>query len=99
MWKEMLDSANYNKYALPLTGGTMTGKLIINNTTDIVAGTANSGVLLIGPPTGAHVAIDGNEIMAKGSGTTTSTLHINNEGGLVQIGSGGLRVNGKITAN
>ena len=99
MWKEMLDSANYNKYALPLTGGTMTGKLIINNTNDVVVGTANSGVLLIGPPTGAHIAIDGNEIMAKNNGTTAGTLFLNNEGGLVQIGGGGLKVSGKITAN
>lgn len=98
-WKIILDTTNFSSYALPLSGGTMTGKLIINNTNDIIVGTTNTGALLIGPPTGAHIALDQNEIMAKNSGTTAGTLFLNNEGGLVQIGGGGLKVNGKITTN
>lgn len=30
-WYEILDSNNYNSYALPLTGGTLTGRLTISN--------------------------------------------------------------------
>ena len=36
MWKEMLDSANYNKYALPLSGGTLTGQLKANKNISII---------------------------------------------------------------
>lgn len=37
-WFTVLDSNNYNSYALPLTGGTMTGNLLFSNT----GNTANS---------------------------------------------------------
>lgn len=33
-WVKFLDSSNYSSYALPLTGGTLTGGLTINKTTD-----------------------------------------------------------------
>jgi hypothetical protein len=36
-WRTMLHSANYSSYALPLTGGTLSGPLTINTTGDIVA--------------------------------------------------------------
>lgn len=56
------------------------------STTD-ASGTANSGpALIIGPRTGAHLELDGNEIMAKGSGTTTALLNINGDGGVVELG-------------
>lgn len=86
----VLHSGNYNSYALPLTGGTMTGKLIIGVDNDVALATANSGSLIIGSTSGNHIGIDGNEIMAKASGTTAGTLYLNNEGGKVQVGSGGL---------
>jgi len=36
--------------------------------------------------------------MSKSNGTTPTTLHLNGDGGLVSIGSGGLNVNGGITS-
>lgn len=50
-----------------------------------------TGVLIIGGDgTGAHLAVDNNELMAKGSGTTTATLQLNKLGGQVNIGGGAL---------
>lgn len=69
---------------------TINNRVIIGNSNDVVAGTANTGALIIGSTSGEHIAIDANEIMAKASGTTASTLYLNNEGGKVQVGSGGL---------
>ena len=72
------------------------GTLIIANTADAAAGSA-SGALRIGSIGGEHLAIDSNEIMAKRDSANSSTLYLNNEGGLVQIGSGGLTVTGGST--
>jgi len=67
------------------------GRGIFTNTTD-AAGTANNGPALIvgGAATAAHLELDANEIMAKTNGTSVAALYINNDGGLVTIGSGGL---------
>lgn len=61
--------------------------------------TPDSGSLIIGSGTGEHLTIDNNEIMAKKTGTTSSVLYLNSEGGLVQIGSGGLTVSGNVQVN
>ena len=47
---------------------------------------------------GAHLAIDGNEIMAKSSATAVGPLYLNNNGGLVTIGVGGLTTTGIVSA-
>jgi len=57
-------------------------KLHVDGGTDVEAGTAGSGYFCIGPSTGYHLALDNNEIMAKGSGTTSSTLYFQNDGGI-----------------
>lgn len=74
---------------------TFSGQVIISNTTDAALSSA-SGALRIGAIAGEHIAIDGNEIMAKTSASATGTLYLNNEGGLVQIGSSGLTTSGPI---
>lgn len=69
------------------------GTLYAVKTTDL-SGTANNKPALIigGADTAAHLEFDANEIQAKTNGTSTTALYINNDGGLVTIGSGGLAI-------
>lgn len=75
------------------SGGTITGKVYINNTEDVDKN--QSGALVIGNKTGENIGIDGNEIMARNN-SAVSTLYLNNEGGTVQLG-GPLKVNSTAT--
>lgn len=86
-WLTVLDSGNYSSYALPKSGGTVTGTTVFSKTTD-ASGTANNQPALIvgGIATAAHMEIDANEIMAKSNGTSTAPIYINNDGGDVNIG-------------
>ena len=100
-WVKILDSNNYTTTTdtryVKKSGDTMTGTLYINCTSDVAAASYTPPGLVIGVNTGEHLELDGNEIMAKSSKTAATTLHLNAEGGLVQIGSGGLSVNGSAT--
>ena len=93
------NSGSMNGY-LPLSGGTVTGTLILSKATDASATANNSPALIVGgSATAAHLEFDGNEILAKKNGTTATTLNINTDGGLVSVGSGGLSTTGNITAS
>ena len=49
--------------------------------------TANTGLFILGESAGQHLAMDGNEIMAKETGTTVGTLHLQNNGGTIKFGN------------
>ena len=66
----------------------ITERVILSNTEDVNL-TGISGALIVGGDgTGAHIAIDGNEIMAKANATTAATLNLQINGGTVAIGGG-----------
>ena len=73
---------------------TFSGQVVLSRTTDADGTTDAKPALRIGAISGTHLELDGNEIMAKNSGTAVGPLYLNNNGGLVTIGSGGLQVNG-----
>jgi hypothetical protein len=58
---------------------------------------ASGGFIVSGLTSGANISIDNNEIMARDNGAA-SPLYLNNEGGLVYIGPGGLTATGRITS-
>lgn len=60
--------------------GNITGQLNISSGPHCGL-TANAGLLCVGPMSGMHIMIDGNDIQAKADATTVSTLYINDWGG------------------
>lgn len=58
---------------------------------------ASSGSVMIGSSTATHLAMGGNDIQAKGNGTTTTTLDLNPLGGSVVVGGGGLSVGSTVS--
>ena len=83
-----------SSYSLNINGNTYSnGKFYINNTSD--ASLTADGAVVIGPTNGENLTLDTNEIMARNN-KAASTLYLNRDGGLVQIGSGGLLVNGQV---
>lgn len=67
-------------------------KTIFRAGSDADGSIANSGYIIIGNPSGEHVTIDNNEIMAKLSGTTNGNLYIQCDGGWPCVGSNNAQV-------
>lgn len=96
-WKEILDDGNYKKYctplnigALPSTGGTVTGTLVLSKTQDLSGKNDNRPALIVGGlPTSSHMEIDSNEIQSKQTDTTVGAISINSDGGAIKLGSNG----------
>ena len=83
LWSTIVDKLK--TILLPLTGGTVTGTLILSNTTDASGTSDTNPALKIGNVTGQHLELDTNELMSKASATTVGPLYINNDGGTVAI--------------
>ena len=90
---------------LTVTGATTTTKLIVNTTVNsnknsaVNSSTGNLAVI-IGTPTGKHIAMDVDEIAAKNGVTTASALWLNYGGGAVNLSTDAKIVanNGTLTA-
>lgn len=68
---------------------TINGNVHILPDTDV--GLDAAGSLVIGNKSAQNMGLDGNEIMARNN-SKTSTLYLNNEGGIVQVGKDGITI-------
>lgn len=86
--------------AVKKTGDTITGTLVLSKVQDASGKEDKQPALIVGGTVDkAHLEMDQNEVMSKKDATTPDTLYLNNEGGLVQVGPGGLKVNSGISAS
>lgn len=74
---------------------TINGNLHIIPDTDV--GLNAAGSLVIGNKSGQNLGIDGNEIMARNN-SKASTLYLNHEGGIVQVGQDGITIQAKASS-
>ena len=83
--KELWVSQNF----LALTGGEVTGTLVLSKTQD-ASGTADNGPALVvgGTRSQAHIEIDSNEVIAKQNGSSAAVLWLNDHFGVDSDGQG-----------
>lgn len=74
---------------------TINGNVHILPDTDV--GLNGAGSLVIGNKVGQNLGIDGNEIMARNN-SKASSLYLNNEGGIVQVGQDGITIQAKASS-
>ncbi|CAN5822503.1 hypothetical protein BH11PLA1_BH11PLA1_00380 [soil metagenome] len=89
--------ADVAERAVSFGSGVATGNSV-NFAANIDVSPAAGGTVIIGPIAGQNVAIDGNEIMARESGET-STLFLNAEGGPVVVGTQSLILGAALAIN
>jgi hypothetical protein len=82
----------------PTFTGTVTTPIIRVTATDDASLSSTGHGLQVGLTNGTNISVDGNEIMARNNGAA-STLFLNNDGGDVALGAGGLTTSGNIRAN
>lgn len=84
---------------LPLSGGTVSGTLILSKVMDADGDSYTSPALVVGGTASqAHVEIDNNEVQAKLTSNEPGNLFLNSNGGLVSVGEGGIKSDGEIKA-
>ena len=69
-----------------------TTQVHINATADATAVDNESGALIVGNTSAEHIAVDGNEIMARNGTSGATNLNLNHEGGTTRCG-GNLQIN------
>lgn len=84
-----------NLGALSKEGGTITGTLYINNTTDASSTADKNPALILGNRDGDHIVFDGNEIIPKSGATSAGALYLGDSESTVISISGLFRLNSK----
>lgn len=92
-----LGVVNFNDEAIFNKGVTLNETLTLLKNTDANSSVYNSPALVIGNKTAGHLEFDANEIMSKSSETAAANLFLNNDGGQVIIGPGGMSTTGVVT--
>ena len=86
-------AALVNLGALSNEGGTITGTLYVNNTTDASSTADKNPALILGNRDGEHIVFDGNEIIPKSGATSAGTLYLGDSASTVISVSGVFRLN------
>ena len=82
---------------LHLSGGTVTGTLVLSKVQDADGDAYNSPALVVGgEPNTYHLELDNNEVQAKQNETTAGNLFLNSNGGVVHVGMDGMVASGPV---